>query len=63
MMGSTMFWSGLLMAVVGFGCFMIFCDVTTRARTVIEDVCAFILFAGLIISVIGAVLWIGSVLI
>ena len=51
------------MAVVGFGCFMIFCDVTTRARTVIEDVCAFTLFAGLIISVIGAVLWIGSVLI
>ena len=58
-----MFWSGLLMAVVGFGCFMIFCDVNTRARTVIEDLCAFTLFAGLIISVIGAVLWIGSVLV
>lgn len=62
-MGPTMVWSGLIMAIVGFGCFMIFCDVTTRARTVIEDVCAFTLFAGLIISVIGAVLWIGSVLI
>lgn len=51
------------MAVVGFGCFMIFCDVNTRARTVIEDLCAFTLFAGLIIAVIGAVLWIGSVLV
>lgn len=62
-MGPTMVWSGLIMAIVGFGCFMIFCDVTTRARTVIEDVCAFTLFAGLIIATIGAVLWIGSVLV
>lgn len=58
-----MFWSGLIMVVVGAGCFMILCDTSTRARTVIEDVCAFIFFAGLIISVIGAVLWIGSVLV
>lgn len=63
MMGSTMFWAGLITAVVGFGCFMIFCDVTLKARTVIEDVCAFVLFAGLIIAAIGAVLWIGSVLV
>ena len=62
MIGSTMFWSGLIMAVVGFGCFMILCDTSTKSRTVIEDVCGFVLFAGLIIAVIGAVLWIGSVL-
>ena len=62
MIGSTMFWSGLLMAIVGFGCFMIFCDITTKARTLIEDLCAFVLFAGLIIATIGAILWIGSVL-
>ena len=51
------------MAVVGFGSFILLCDVTTKARTAIEDVCAFVLFAGLIIAVIGAVLWIGSVLV
>lgn len=62
-MGATMFWSGLIAAVVGLVCFILLCDVTTKARTAIEDVCAFVLFAGLIISVIGAVLWIGSVLI
>lgn len=62
MIGSTMFWGGLIMAVVGFGSFMLLCDVTTKARTAIEDVCAFVMFAGLIIAVIGAVLWIGSVL-
>lgn len=63
MMGATMFWSGLIMAVVGFGCFMILCNPTIKARTVIEDLCAFVLFAGLIIAVIGAALWIGSVLV
>ena len=61
-MGATMFWSGLIAAVVGLVCFILLCDVTTKARTAIEDVCAFVLFAGLIIAVIGAVLWIGSVL-
>lgn len=50
------------MAVVGFGCFMILCDTSTKSRTVIEDVCGFVLFAGLIIATIGAILWIGSVL-
>ena len=63
MMGATMFWSGLIAAVVGLVCFILLCDVTTKARTAIEDVCAFVMFAGLIIAVIGAVLWIGSVLI
>ena len=62
MMGATMFWGGLITAVVGFGCFIVLCNPTTKERTVIEDVCAFVLFAGLIIAVIGAVLWIGSVL-
>jgi hypothetical protein len=61
-MGSTMFWGGLITAVVGFGCFVVLCDITTKARTAIEEVCAFVLFAGLIIAAIGAVLWIGSVL-
>ena len=61
-MGATMFWSGLIAAVVGLVCFILLCDVTTKARTAIEDVCAFVMFAGLIIAVIGAVLWIGSVL-
>jgi hypothetical protein len=63
MIASTMFWAGLITAVVGFGCFIILCDPTTKARTVIEDVCAFTLFAGLIIATIGAVLWIGRVLV
>ena len=62
-MGATMFWSGLIAAVVGLVCFILLCDVTTKARTAIEDVCAFVLVAGLIIAVIGAVLWIGSVLV
>lgn len=62
MMGSTMFCAGLITAAVGFGCFMILCDTSTKSRTVIEDVCGFVLFAGLIIAVIGAVLWVGSVL-
>jgi hypothetical protein len=62
MMGSTMFCAGLITAAVGFGCFMILCDTSTKSRTVIEDVCGFVLFAGLIIALIGAVLWIGSVL-
>ena len=57
-----MFWSGKIAAVVGLVCFILLCDVTTKARTAIEDVWAFVLFAGLIIAVIGAVLWIGSVL-
>jgi hypothetical protein len=59
MMGATMFWSGLIAALVGLVCFILLCDVTTKARTAIEDACAFVLFAGLIIAVIGAVLWIG----
>ena len=63
MIALTMFWAGLITAAVGFGCFMILCDTSTKARTVIEDVCAFTLFAGLIIAAIGAVLWIGSVLV
>ena len=62
MMGSTMFCAGLITAAVGFGCFMILCDTSTKSRTVIEDVCGFVLFAGLIIALSGAVLWIGSVL-
>ena len=62
MMVSTMFCAGLITAAVGFGCFMILCDTSTKSRTVIEDVCGFVLFAGLIIALIGAVLWIGSVL-
>lgn len=62
-MGATMFWSGLIAAVVGLVCFILLCDVTTKARTAIEDVCAFVLFAGLIIAAIGAVLWIGRVLV
>lgn len=62
-MGATMFWSGLIAALVGFVCFILLCDVTTKARTAIEDVCAFVLCAGLIIAAIGAVLWIGRVLV
>lgn len=62
-MGSTMFCSGLLMAVIGFGCFIVLCDPTTKARTATEDMCAFVFFAGLINAAIGAVLWIGSVLV
>ena len=62
MMGSTMFCAGLITAAVGFGCFMILCDTSTKSRTVIEDVCGFVLFAGLIIALIGAMLWVGSVL-
>jgi len=62
MIGSTMFCAGLITAAVGFGCFMILCDTSTKSRTVIEDVCGFVLFAGLIIALIGAMLWVGSVL-
>ena len=63
MIASTMFWAGLITALGGVGCFIILCDPTNKARTVIEDVCAFTLFAGLIIATIGAVLWVGSVLV
>jgi hypothetical protein len=46
------------MAAVGFCGFMFVCNPTTKKRTFAEDVCAFILFSGLIIAVIGAILWV-----
>jgi len=52
------FFSGLIMAAIGFCGFMFVCNPTTKKRTFAEDVCAFILFSGLIIAVIGAILWV-----
>ena len=62
MIGSTMFWAGLITVAVGFGCFMVVCDTSTRTSTVVEDICAFVCFAGLIIATVGALLWLGRVL-
>ena len=52
------FFSGLIMAALGFCGFMCVCDTTTKKRTFAEDACAFTLFAGICIALIGAILWV-----
>lgn len=52
------FFSGLIMALIGFCCFMFVCNPKTKQTTFAEDVCAFVLFAGLCIALIGAILWV-----
>jgi hypothetical protein len=52
------FFSGLIMAALGFCGFMFVCNPATKITTFAEDVCAFVLFAGLCIALIGAILWV-----
>jgi hypothetical protein len=46
------------MAIIGFCGFMFVCNPKIKQTTFAEDVCAFTLFAGLCIALIGAILWV-----
>jgi hypothetical protein len=56
------FFSGLIMAAIGFCGFMFVCNPKTKQTTFAEDACAAMMMMGLGIAVIGALIWIGRAL-
>lgn len=59
------FFSGLLMIVLSFVVFVMFCDPINSSKdrgTWFEDACAATMMLGFGVSLIGALIWIGKVL-